>query len=93
MQQVGHTDPTTPLQIYAQVMKRRERKAASRLDRLISAAEKAEKGRNRRERSVRGIVAGGPSDLKTAYLQGRRTKPGRGLEPLTPSLPWRCSTN
>src|SRR4029077_4474793 len=31
--------------------------------------------------------------LPTAFVAAYRAKPGIGLEPTTPSLPWKCSTN
>src|SRR4051812_38488547 len=39
------------------------------------------------------LLDGRPLERQTPAGAGVRTKPSIGLEPMTPSLPWKCSTN
>jgi hypothetical protein len=38
-------------------------------------------------------LSGDARERKAARLQAVQNKPSSGLEPETPSLPWKCSTN
>jgi hypothetical protein len=44
-------------------------------------------------RALQGLGRGALSQAVEGKKVVAQSKPGRGLEPLTPSLPWTCSTN
>jgi len=92
MQQVGHSDAGLTLRIYAQVMKRRDNESTRRVDAFLRTIDWAELGRNL------GPAPTAPTDedqeaTKNRLLPSGSTKPSGGLEPPTPSLPWKCSTS
>ena len=43
--------------------------------------------------SCETVSTGAAMSYELLDQRGFRDKPTRGLEPLTPSLPWRCSTS
>jgi Phage integrase family len=121
--QVGHEDPTTTLEIYAQVLKRRDRRRhgeafdALMADAVPSAAsimmrtdsDRSEdldaldlptvsEGSGPRKQAKAEFVARGDrlsNDHRHKHLAicGAFAEPSWGLEPQTPSLPWKCSTS
>ena len=84
---LGHTDPTMTLAVYAQVVRNGRRSARSR--RRLDALDGAPTGT-----SAILTVPQTPAEVaartrKGPHLQGFRGKPSDGLEPSTPSLPWK----
>ena len=121
--QVGHEDPTTTLEIYAQVLKRRDRRRhgeafdALMADAIPSAASIMMRGNPDRpedrdlldlptdsegsghrndatsESVARNDKLSNDRRHENLAICGDYAEPSVGLEPTTPSLPWKCSTS
>ena len=89
MAQVGHTDAGLTLRIYAQVMKRCESRSISRVDAPLRETH----GDKNPAEVTSGAPPPDPRQTEDRPSAGGPPKPSNGLEPLTPSLPWKCSTN
>jgi integrase len=82
--QAGHA-PTMTLDTYAHVMAELDGSERVRAEDAIRAAREAE---------VSGKCPPGPrASAGGAGIAGGMGEPSIGLEPMTPSLPWKCSTN
>ena len=87
-EQMGH-NPTVCLGTYAHVMADLRGAPRTSAEEQIRAA--------RGERPTSNVAQMWPkadsSNSRTRRNPRRRGKPSAGLEPATPSLPWKCSTN
>jgi integrase len=84
--QLGHS-PTMTLGAYAHVM------AELKGTRRISADGQIRQARGRRKTDPKRTPPSRSGDSTNFKVAANLVKPGVGLEPTTPSLPWKCSTD